>query len=81
MLCVWPNGDFCYEADLEDYLQDHSDDYYYRVLLYPMDNESFDRYVSAVAAYGPPIDEKHGEHTITLTFRGFKRDHIVILDK
>jgi hypothetical protein len=24
---IWPNGDWCYEEDLSDYLHDYSDDY------------------------------------------------------
>lgn len=26
-ICVWPNGDWCYESDLEEWLMYHSDDY------------------------------------------------------
>jgi len=67
MICVWPDGSYCYEQDLEEYLQDHSDDYV-RVPLYSVDNESFDRYVAAVATYGTPLSENYGRRAVVVSF-------------
>ena len=39
-VCVWPNGDWCYEGVLEEYLTWHSDDFQYiPAQFFFMDNE------------------------------------------
>lgn len=27
VICIWPNDDWCYGNELEEWLQDHSDDF------------------------------------------------------
>lgn len=45
IICIWPNGDYCYEEELEEYLETRSDDYSETILPPEYGDEEVDVFV------------------------------------
>ena len=44
-ICVWPDGEWCFEEDLEEALRNKSDDYMELLVSTDMDEDAIEEYV------------------------------------